>query len=59
MVFENDVFFFFLTCNCPVFSAPFVEKTVFPMLCGLASFVTVSAWIYFWAMYPVHCGANF
>ena len=47
------VFFFFLTCSCPVFQAPFIEEMVSsPMHC-LASFVehclTIAVWNYVWA----------
>ena len=33
-----DLIFFFLTCGRPVFPVLFVEETVFPILCSLASF---------------------
>ena len=36
MVLKNDLVSFFLTYSCLVFPAPFVEKTVFPILCSLA-----------------------
>ena len=40
MVLKNDLIpFFFFTCSCPVFPAPFVEEAVFLPLSGLASFV--------------------
>ena len=49
--------FIFFTCNCPVFPAPFLEKTVFSPFYSLVSFVIdhliIGAWIYFWASYPV------
>ena len=32
-------FFFFFTCSYPVFPALFVEDTVFPTLCSLATFI--------------------
>ena len=35
----SNFIFFFLTCSYPVFSALFVEETVFPTLCSFASFV--------------------
>ena len=31
--------FIFFTCNYAVFPAPFIEETIFPQLCTLASFV--------------------
>ena len=37
--------------------APFIEEAVFSLLCTLASFVkdkvTICAWVYLWAFYPV------
>ena len=55
--------FYFLTCDCPVFPSAFVEETVFPTLCSLASFVidelTIGAWTYFWVFYPVPIGLYF
>ena len=39
MVLRNDVISFFYMC-CPVFPASFVEETIFPPLCSLASLVT-------------------
>ena len=53
----NSFFFFFFTCSFPVFLAPLVEETVFSPLYILASFVvdylTIGAWVYFKALYPV------
>ena len=31
---------FIFTCECPIVSAPFIEKAIFASLCGLWSFVT-------------------
>ena len=46
-----------LTCSCPVFPAPLIEEGVFSPLYTLASFikdkVTICAWVYLWAFYPV------
>ena len=41
LIFVHDVkeLFHFFACNCPVFPALFVEDTIFPALCSLASFV--------------------
>ena len=54
MVLETVLISFF-TCCCTFYSAPFIEKTVFPPLYSLASFVldqfTISAWVYFWVFY--------
>jgi len=45
------------TCSSPVFSAPFIEATVFVPLYILASFVKnkvgIGTWVYFWAFYLV------
>ena len=45
------------TCSCPVFPAPLIEEAVFSSVYMLASFikdkVTVCAWVYLWAFYPV------
>ena len=49
-IFQNGVRecsnFIFFTCNCAVFPAPFIEETIFPQLCTLASFVIdLTGWI--------------
>ena len=36
---ECSNFFFYFTCSCSVFPAPFIEETVFPPLYSLTSFV--------------------
>ena len=45
------------TCSCPVFPASLTEEALFSLLYILASFVidqlTVSVWVYFWALYSV------
>ena len=45
------------SCSCPVFPAPLIEEEVFSPLYILASFiktkVTICAWVYLWAFYPV------
>ena len=45
------------TCSCPVFPAPLIEEAVFSPLYILPSFikdkVTICAWVYLWAFYPV------
>ena len=45
------------TCSCPVFPEPLIEEAVFSPLYILASFiknkVTICAWVYLWAFYPV------
>ena len=56
MVYEVFQFHSF-TCNCPVFTAPFIEEAVFAPLYILASFVQnkvpIGAWVYFWVFYLV------
>ena len=37
--FKEWSIFFFFTCGCPVFPAPFVEEIIFPTLCSLVFFV--------------------
>ena len=45
------------TRSCPVFPAPLIEETVFPLLCVLALFavgwLAVSVWVYFRAVCSV------
>ena len=45
------------TCSCLVSPAPLIEEAVFSPLYILASFiknkVTICAWVYLWAFYPV------
>ena len=47
----------FFACGCPLFPAPFVEKTIIPPLYYLCSFVkdhlTIFMGVYFWALYSV------
>ena len=57
MMLKNVLISFFFTCRCPVSQAPCTEETVFSPLYSLAPFVvdemTVGAWIYCWAFYPI------
>ena len=57
MMLKNDLISFLFTCSCPVSPTPFVDETVFPTLCIIASFVidelTISAYVCFWVFYPV------
>ena len=43
-----------LVCDCPFFSATFVEKTIFPHLNGLGTFVknqlAIDVCVYFWIL---------
>ena len=56
MVLENALVYSFI-CRCPVFPALLIEEIFFSPLYNLDSFVidylTISAWVYFWAFYPV------
>ena len=49
--------YFFFTCSCPIFQAPFIEEAVFAPLYILAAFVKnkvpIGAWVYFWPFYLV------
>ena len=51
------LYFYSLTCSFPVFPAPLIEEAFFSPLYILASFVknkmTIGAWVYLWAFYPV------
>ena len=55
--YQTISYFHFLTCNHPVFPAPFIKDTVFAIFCSHASFVidylTIGAWVFFWVFYPV------